>query len=381
MNKEPIGLYIFRYILGFIVVILLSMIYWSSTLVEEDMKQLRSDMAQLKNDLFAMRGDMRAISERAVDCAKISASELTPHEETPKATDSNNNLLHPDPFYEKTLPNLLGKNFAPNGVLTSATVGKPESLHPFSGWADIASWYELCSVTFAKQQFGVYDTMCPYMAKRIEERIDPATDIPEFWIFLRNDVFWQPLKQEWFSDDLRIAPQFLRKLPVTAADFKFFYDAMMNPFVQDPGAVSLRTYYSAIDEFRVVDDHTIVIRWKTGNPPGDSTKPSIKFMAKQLTGDLRPLPSHVYQYFANGKKIIENDKESATYRTNSVWAHNFSQHWAKNIIVSCGPWVFDGMTEEKISFKRNADFSTSRCPHSGNRCLFQKQSREHLAGV
>ena len=57
---------------------------------------------------------------------------------------------------------------------------------------------------------------------------------------------------------------------------------------------------------------------------------------------LRPLAGFVYKYFADGKKILEEDQDPNAYRTSSVWAQNFSQHWAKNIIPSCGPWISMG---------------------------------------
>ena len=82
----------------------------------------------------------------------------------------------------------------------------------------------------------------------------------------------------------------------------------------------------------------------------------IKYAAKIITGDLRPLPSFIYKYFPDGKKIIEDDQDLDTYRKNSIWAQNFSEHWAKNIIPSCGPWIFEGMTERQITFKRNPDY-------------------------
>lgn len=375
MNKEPTSLYIFRYILGVIAVFLLGMIYWSTTLLEEDLKMLRSDIAQVKSDIFSLRSD---ITKLAVDCAKISAAASQSTQGEIKKPENDNNLLHEDPFYEITLPELLGRNFSPKGTRTMASIGKPNNLHPFSGWADVGAWYDLCNITLSKLQFGIYETMTPYMATKIEERINPETGTGEFWVFIRDDVFWQPLKQQWFPADLQLAPQFLEKHPVTAADFKFFYDAMMNPHVQEPGAVAGRTYFNAIEEFRIIDDHTFVVRWKAGNPPGNGNKPRIKYLAKQLTGELKPLPSHVFQYFSNGKKIVEDDSDSNTYRINSVWAQNFTQHWAKNIIVSCGPWTFAGMTDQKISFTRNPDFFLPLEALSANIDIYFKNTPENV---
>ena len=82
----------------------------------------------------------------------------------------------------------------------------------------------------------------------------------------------------------------------------------------------------------------------------------MKYLAKNLTVGLRPLASFVYKYFPDGTKIVSEDEDPHTYRTNPIWAQNFAQHWAKNIIPSCGPWIFDGLTDRQIRFKRNGNY-------------------------
>ncbi|HEV8053005.1 MAG TPA: ABC transporter substrate-binding protein [Parachlamydiaceae bacterium] len=384
MNKEPIGLYIFRFVSGFALFAFMCMLYWSSTIVENHLQSLITEISQIKSDLISLRTDnektrsdllqaihaqqdhIEAAFQQGAICA-IKAADLSilPTANDPKknekqvaiAEEKFPNLLGTDPFFLNTLPKLLGKDFVPRGIQRTAAVGKPDNLHPFSAWSQVSTWNARCNVSAAGSAFGKYETFVQDMALRIEERINEKTKVPEFWIFLRNNVFWQPLKQSFFSSDARLAPQFLRKNQVTAEDFKFFFDAMMNPYVQEPGAVALRTYYSALEEIEVIDPLTFIVRWKTEQIKGEdgNTTPKIKYMAKQMTGGLRPLPSFVYKYFMDGKKIIEDDSKDA-YRTNSVWAQNFSQHWAKNVIVSCGAWIFEGMTDRQITFKRNSDF-------------------------
>ncbi len=349
------GSFLFRCIMGIGLLIFLCLIYWSTSLIEEQVKTLQQDNVQLRSEILSFKTEVlqgqSALLKKAAFCAQ--AATLSPHEEEVNKTTSYPNLLHDDPFYETTLPKLLGKNFKPQGTLKTATIGKPDNLHPFSGWADVSSWYDLCTGALAKMQFGIYETMAPDMALKIEERKSEMTGGPEFWIFLRNDVQWLPLQPHWFPEGVNLAPQFLKKNPVTAADFKFYYDALMNPEVQQPGAVSLRTYYSAIEEFRIIDEYTFVVRWRAEKDKKGELQ--IKYMAKELTGGLKPLPCHVYQYFSNGTKIIPN-RDEENYRTNSVWAQNFSQHWAQNVIVSCGAWSFNGMTDQKIAFVRNSEY-------------------------
>lgn len=382
MNKEPIGLYIFRFVLGFGLFAFMCMLYWSSTIVENQLHFLRSDISQINNDLLSLKVDNEKIrsdillaikreQDHLIDtfcqgtlCAAKAAdfAILNQNSNTTKSDEKKDqkypNLLSKDPFFLETLPKLLGKNFIPQWTQRTAVVGKPDNLHPFTNWSQVATWQDRCGVAVAKSKFGKYETFAQDMALRIEERFNEKTKTPEYWIFLRDGVFWQPLQQRFFSSDSSLASQFLRKHQVTAEDYKFFYDAMMNPYVQEPGAVSLRTYYSALEEIEVVDPLTLIVRWKTDLVKGEDGKviPKIKYMAKQMTGGLRPLASFVYKYFMDGSKIIQEDADKNIYRTNSVWAQNFSQHWAKNVIVSCGAWIFDGMTDRQISFKRNPNF-------------------------
>lgn len=381
MNKEPIGLYIFRFVSGFALLFFMCMLYWSSVLVENQLRALTADVGQLKNDLFGLRAEtdrirsdvLQAIVDEgrqrqqtylppppsgAEESGALVPMSILNHPKTAaagaKSEAAYENLLKPDPFYNETLPKLLGADFAPKHTFHTASLGKPDNLHPFSNWRQVSTWNGLCSVSVAKQMFGKYETLSPDMALRVEERPDPATGLTEHWVFLRDGVYWQPLKPELFAGQVKLASHFLRKHQVTADDFKFYFDALMNPYVQEPQAVSLRTYYNTVKEIEVVDKLTFVVRWKGDDAPG--AKGKLKYIARLLTGQLKPLPSFVYKYFADGRKIVEDDGAADTYRTNSAWAQNFTQHWAKNVIVSCGPWVFEGMTDRQITFKRNSDF-------------------------
>ena len=366
MNREPIGLYIFRFFTGFALLCFMCLLYWSSTLIEEKLIKQEVEIAQIKNELFAIRNStekMRSDILHTLSNAQIhtslnsSNSNISPSSMHHVGIDKYPSILHEDPFYSDILPKLVGDGFVPHGTRKSGVFFFPDNLHPFSNWAETNNWLQMCNVTLAQQQFGKYETMAPDMALKIEERINENTGEVEFWVFLRDNVFWQPLKQSFFSN-LTLAPEFLQKNQVTSEDFKLSFDAIMNPFVQEAKALAMRTYYDDMKEIEVIDKLTFVVRWKSHmikDADGIET-PKIKYIAKQLTGSLSPLPAFVFKYFSNGKKIVDDDSAVDTYRTNSVWAQNFAIHWAKNVIVSCGAWVFDGMNERLIKFKRNPDF-------------------------
>lgn len=360
MNKEPIVLYIFRFISGLALFAFMAMLYWSSVLVEQDLKLIQRELFQIKSDLSHLKreiGKIQSLSstERTENNSRSSLPVPSSFSQIPR--NHSENLLKPDLFYSVTLPKLLGVDFKPYGIRKEATVGKPDNLHPFNNWAQVASWNSLCSVALAGQAVGIYETLTPEMAHTMELHHSDEGH-PEYWLFLRKDVFWQPLNPNHFSDGIELAPFFLQKHQVTAHDYKFFIDAIMNPHVNEEQAVALRNFYSDLEEVKVIDDFTLVIRWKTKwVADEDGTKSlQMKYLSKSLTGSIRPLARFVYQYFSDGSKIVSDDSDPDTYRNNPIWAQNFSHHWANNIIVSCGPWSFDGMTDREIRFKRNSEY-------------------------
>lgn len=363
MNKEPIALYIFRFIVGLGILIFLAMMYWSSALIEEDMQSLHAELVAMKADINNLQDDFKRVAERPIQSGNNHPQSSNPvnHQtalkDRPHIDPSLPNLLEEDPFYEKTLPELLGPEFRPHGIIQGASVGKYDNLLPFADWAEVSVWNDWTNVSVAKQVFGKYETLSPDMAIKMEERKSSTGHAPEYWIHLRDQVYWQPLRKDFFPPGFELDSHFLKKHQVTAHDFKFYFDAVMNPYISAMGAVSLRPYFQDIVEFRVIDDLTFVVRWKEKKFEEDGKDIyKTKYVAKLLTGGLRPLASFVYQYYPNGKKIIADDSDPETYRKNAIWAQGLNQHWARNIIVSSGPWVFDGRTDRQINFKRNRDY-------------------------
>ncbi|MEZ5315144.1 MAG: ABC transporter substrate-binding protein [Chlamydiales bacterium] len=323
--------------------ILFALLYWSSILIEEDIKAMRLEMKQLKFDLSRLG--------QKIDSSKL--SEVKKNSFQTNATFSN--ILQEDPYFAKILPNLIGEDFEPKGVVKEAMISQPDNLHPFNPFWNVFQLYSLCTVRLGDHTFGKYETLASDMALRIEAR--PRNDLPdtqEYWVFLREDVYWHPLNPAHFPSSLKLDPHFFEKHPVTSYDFKFAYDAVMNPYVSEGKAVALRTYFVDIEEFKVIDEYTFVIRWKPYETPNHEMK--VKYTSLNLMAGLQPLPCFVYQYFADGIKIIEDSSDKDVYQKNSIWAQNFSQHWAKNVIVSCGPYLFDGMNDEGIQLKRNPDY-------------------------
>lgn len=328
--------------------VFLFLIYWSSTLIEADLKILKKDLKSLKEQTALLSQKVR------FDTSHVS-SEIRGVKKT-EEDSSFPNLLKNDPYFSHILPKLLEEDFSPKGIVNEAIIGRPDHLHPFNGFKDISRMLDMCVASLSDQQFGKYETFSPDLAVKLEAR--PRQDNPqihEYWVFLREDAYWQPLQASHFPDSFKLNEDFFEKHQVTAHDFKFFYDALMNPFVSEAKAAALRTYYGDIESFTVVDDFTFIVRWKPHKIQNENESYKIKYTSLNLTASLQPLPRFVYQYFSDGKKIIDEEEEDI-YRKSSLWAQNFTHHWAKNIIVSCGPYLFDGMNDEGISFRRNPEY-------------------------
>lgn len=346
-----------RWVFGLVVIILIMMLYWSSILIEQDLKKVLIQMAELKQQLSTLRSETQSL--------KCQPSFSPSTKEKPSASTSQQqkdiypNLLKEDLFFTQTLPKLVGKGFVPKGIRYEAMLGRPQNLHPFNSFKDVSSMLNMCIPSVGQLQFGKYETLAPSLAIKLEAR--PRKDMPdvnEYWIHLRDDLYWAPIQPEFVPADLKLAPHFFSPHRVTSHDFKFYYDVVMNPYLSESKASSLRTYYNDMEEIEIVDDQTFIVRWKPNavySPLGIQEK-KIKYTSLGLTGALQPLPRFIYQYFPDGKKIVDDDSASNTYRTNSVWAQNFTQHWAKNLIASCGPWLFNGLSDEGVKFTRNADY-------------------------
>lgn len=331
--------------------VVMAMLYWSSLTLEKGTRSIQNKLDQVDSELQELKDTL----------ATKALSENPPVQLAQEVTEASKypNLLEEDLFYQKTLPTLLPKDFKAHGTFHNGTIRKPDTLHPFSNWAGVTEWLGMCNISVARRHFGFYDKYAPDGALRVELRDrEGQPGVPEFWVFLRKNAFWQPLNKDWFSEDIALVPHFTKKHPVTAHDYRLFFDAIKNPYNQDLKAVSLRSYYADLEEIKVVDDYTFIARWKIHLVDENGKQvPKINFMAKELTlMGLSPLPGFVFRYFPDGNKILEEDSNPESYRNSSVWAQNFARHWAKNIIPSCGAWLFKGMSDTQISFERNEQF-------------------------
>jgi peptide/nickel transport system substrate-binding protein len=348
-----------RWLLGlrglyyFMTPLALILIYWSSLMKEEQSLHTHRKLVEIENRLNQMANTWQF----SVLHQMPSEESLAPLE----AQNQNRNLklLSPDPFYRTTLPRLLGYDFKIAGTRRQSFTVKPENLHPFTNDAWISPLWDLCMRSMGRTHVGFYNRLAPSLAFQIEIR--PRKDMlegdlektGEFWVFLRKDLFWDPINTNLLPSHLKVDPFFLEKHAVTAWDVKFYYDAIMNPYVQLPGAIAQRELFQDVESFEVVDDYTFVVRWKL-KPTGNNSEMAMTYSSHLMVAGLRPLPRFIYQYYPDGTKIIENDASDPNiYRHHSVWAQVFIDHWAQHLIVGCGDWQMATKTPHEMIFRRN----------------------------
>lgn len=334
----------------------LFMIYWSSLEKETQLLELRRQVVDLNNELSSLINNWQFQNLHQKQLKEVKSAPLTSSKDVIS-------LFQPDPFYESTLPKLINQHFRIAGRRVQPFLTKPDNFHPLNNNAQISQLWDLCMRSMGRTHVGFYDRLAPSLATQIELRpraqyakdhsIQTLEKTGEFWVFLRQDLFWDRVNISMFPDGFKLHDHFLQKQPVTAWDVKFYYDAIMNPHVEQGGAIAQREFFQDIESLDVIDDYTLRVRWKLKTVPGNSQEKAMIYAAKFRVAGLRPLPRFVYQYYPDGSKIVEDDSHPDTYRTNSVWAQVFMDHWAQNVIIGCGDWILSAKTSNEMLFKRN----------------------------
>lgn len=365
------------------VVFSLFLLYWSSDLLEKDVKSVKKSIQHVQEDIRELARLVKQISLQATVASPAAPSYVSEDELRAALCGDFQypNLLSLDPYRQQTLPGLLSTDFSPKGELRTAHVGKPENLSPFNGFDYIVNLYEHCIPSLANAHIGKYEVFCPGLALKIEEHdVEDGSGDKEFHIYLRPQVYWHGIDASLFPKHVQLAESFSKPHPLTAHDFKFYYDAVMNPYLAEMRAVALRSYFEDIVSVSVEDDLKFVVRWRARtviNEKGEEEK-KVLYSAFFNTLSLQPLPCFVYQYFANGEKIIQDSQDPDIYRKDSVWAQNFSKHWANNYIVSCGAFYFGGMDDEKVVLYRNPDHYDPLEALVEKRSIYFKDSSDSL---
>lgn len=171
------------------------------------------------------------------------------------------------------------------------------------------------------------DKWAPQLACRAEI----TDDYKEYTFYLRRGVKWHTPSPA-ASGDAKFA-WLGGTHEVTARDFVFTLDMLMNPQVENG---FMKNYYVDLESWKAVDDYTLVLRWK---------KKTYASIAASL--GLSPIPEFLYAFSETGERF---PKETVGLR--------FNQHWFNNKgYVGAGPYRMVSYTPgQSVVLERNEDF-------------------------
>ncbi len=179
-----------------------------------------------------------------------------------------------------------------------------------------AEFYSLCNSSLAERNYEHPENFEPMLA----ESWTVSEDKKSYIIKLRPQVYWQSYIDP--ESGREVAPELL-----TTGDFKFFTDVVRNT---DVNASALRVYYKDLDCIEIIDDLTMIVRWKNA-----------KYGNMSATLTMMPLPKHFY-CGADGKfdgKKFNND------------------HKRNRMIVGCGAYRFVKWDKNsRLIFERNENY-------------------------
>ena len=162
-------------------------------------------------------------------------------------------------------------------------------------------------------------------------RAEITDDYKEYTFYLKEGVLWHAPS----GVDLDGAHAWLAgEHEVTAHDFVFFLDMMLNPQVENGFA---KSYYADIDSWEAVSDYVFVVRWKRR-----------VYLSLAVSLALEPLPEFLFAYEEDGSRIPDETLGLV-----------FNQHWYNSTgMVGSGPYRMTRFESgAQIRLVRNENYS------------------------
>jgi peptide/nickel transport system substrate-binding protein len=165
----------------------------------------------------------------------------------------------------------------------------------------------------------------------LAQRIEVTDNYKEFTFYLRKGVKWHPVSGVDLSN-----PRYAwlaKEHELTAHDFVFYFDLLMNPQVQNGW---LKNYFEQLASWKAIDDYTLQVRWK---------KTEAGNVEQTLLST--PLPRFLYAYAEDGTPIPE-----------ATLGQAFNQHWYNNRgLVGTGAYrLVEYKAGSHLRLERNEQF-------------------------
>ncbi len=203
----------------------------------------------------------------------------------------------------------------PGGRMTTSIGADPGILNPLlSNEATAAMFAGLTNASLAERNYGNPEKYQGVLAESWEVSPDHLT----YRVKLRDGIFWQD-----FTDPE--SGREYRNVPVTAADFKFYIDVILNP---DVNCAPYRQFYAGLERLDVISDREFVVVWREPY-----------FRTFELTMGMQPLPRHLY--WPDQTTSFDGKKFNDDHRRNEM-------------LVGCGPYRLKSrVRNQRTIFERN----------------------------
>lgn len=242
-----------------------------------------------------------------VSTAPVVPSTCTADPEEEAALADPANLLHP-----RRLPAATPSTVARGDTLRRMLGNDPPGLNYLASHnaADVSEIYRYVTDRLAERDFddpGRWNTSLAVSVTTPDEGLT-------YLVKLRKGVKWQKPavdlrdpRYAWLNVDHE----------VTADDFRFSFDVLLNPQVGGRAAAA-RSGYSHLDHVEVVDKYTLKVVFKE----------ALYFNFETVT-DTTPMPEWLYRYDENGHRFDDTN-----------WGEKLNSHWYNQKAIGTGPYQF-----------------------------------------
>jgi peptide/nickel transport system substrate-binding protein len=299
-----------------VLALLVFLSFWQKTHVEDQVAKLSSDVSVLSDRISEntrMLGELKHSGGIAVSAgspgggtARLddAALDASPDPSKPPGTPGRyRNFLKPDPDPEVDPASAghkdgdIGLQYGPEpknfNVLIEHTAPLQENLEK-----------NVCDAPAEEHWKNPYDyrpALCP--------RVEVSPDLREFTLFFRRGALWHTP-----ALDLTKYPHLGGTHYVTAKDYKFTLDIINNP---QSDCAPLRSYYSDVESVTLVDDYTLIVRWKKS-----------VFHSIQYTLTRAVIPEFLYAFGEDGKRFPDE-----------TIGQQFNDHFYNKVgVCGCGPY-------------------------------------------
>lgn len=313
---------------GFAVVLLLVLVALA-LINTAQLHSVETQLAEIRSGGVTVSGGGTTTATTPSGAASVKSGACYASPEAEEAAKDPANLLSP---FE--LPKDYPTSLVRGGTLRRVVGQDPPGLNLIASnnAADLSELYRYMTSRIAHQSTHEPDRWYPDIAYKVTASADGLV----YDVYLRKGVKWHPPavdladpRHAWMKGDHE----------VTAEDFKFTYDMVMNPQVTGRAA-SLRTYYEPWKSVEVVDPYHLRVTFKEN-----------LYINRSVLLDMEPMPRWLYMRDEDGKEF-----DAAT------WGEKQNDHWYNQRGIGAGMYRFESWEPGvRITLTANPDYHNAPC--------------------